>query len=108
MAGATYFEMGPEQLLGVHGLASSAGAPSHLFVRTLQHTGHPHPVLVLINLGLPPLITGGALLRELGARLLPALSVQLCLQIWPAVNDADTIMAMALAGTENPGHIVKC
>ena len=89
MAWATYLEMGPEQLLGVHGLASSAGAPSHLFVRALQHTGHPHPVLVLINLGLTPLITGGALLKELGARLLPALSIRLCLQFWPGVNDAD-------------------
>jgi hypothetical protein len=74
MAGATYFEMGPEQLLGVHGLASSVGAPSHGFIPTPQHTGHPHPVLVLINLGLTPLITSRARLKELGARLLPALS----------------------------------
>jgi len=50
--------MVPEQLLEVRGLASSAGAPSFVFIRTLQHTGHPHPVLVLINLGLRPLITG--------------------------------------------------
>jgi len=35
-----------KQLLGVHGLATQAGAFSHLFIRTSQHTGHPHPVLV--------------------------------------------------------------
>ena len=91
MAGATYFEMGPEQLLGVRGLASSVGAASHVFIRTLQHTGHPHPVLVLINLGLPPLITGGALLKELGARLLPDMSIRLCLQFWPGVNNSDSV-----------------
>jgi hypothetical protein len=31
-AGATYSEMGPEQLLEVRGLASSAGAPSQLLI----------------------------------------------------------------------------
>ena len=35
----------PEQLLGVRGLATTAGAPSQVFIRPLQHTGHPHPVL---------------------------------------------------------------
>jgi RHS repeat-associated protein len=39
------------QLLGVRGLVSSIGAPSRLFIRTFQHTGHPHPVLVPVNLG---------------------------------------------------------
>src|SRR5216110_2760162 len=45
MADATYFDMAPEQLLGVQGLATMAGAPSHIFIRTPQHKGHPHPVL---------------------------------------------------------------
>ena len=41
--------------------------------RTLQHTGHPHPVLVLANLGKSCLITHGFLQSELEARLLPAM-----------------------------------
>src|SRR5438045_8328291 len=40
-----------QQLLGVQGLATKAGASSRLFIRTRQHTGHPHPVFVLVNLG---------------------------------------------------------
>src|SRR5688572_21501193 len=27
---------------------SAAGAPSHVFIRTLQHTGHPDPVLMSV------------------------------------------------------------
>ncbi len=52
---------------------NAAGAPSLVFVRTFQHTGHPHPVLVLVNLGNASLITEGFLPTELETRLLPAL-----------------------------------
>jgi hypothetical protein len=45
-----------------------------LSFRTLQHTGHPHPVLVLDNLRCSALITTEPLLNELEARLLPAMS----------------------------------
>jgi len=38
-------ELAREQLLGVRGLAIKAGAPSRVFIRTPQDTGHPHPVL---------------------------------------------------------------
>jgi hypothetical protein len=41
-----------------------AGASSHIFIRTPQHTGHPHPVLVLVNLGNFSLITEGSLPTE--------------------------------------------
>ena len=39
--------MAPGELLGVHGPAGRAGrdASSHIFIRTFQHTGPPHPVL---------------------------------------------------------------
>jgi hypothetical protein len=45
-----------------------AGTAFHLSLRTLQYTGHPHPVLVLVNLGPPALITAGSLLIKLEAR----------------------------------------
>jgi hypothetical protein len=34
-----------KQLLGVQGSRAMAGASSHIFIRTPQHTGHPQPVL---------------------------------------------------------------
>jgi hypothetical protein len=45
MANATCLIWRRRQLLGVRGLAAKAGAPSHIFIRTPQHKGHPHPVL---------------------------------------------------------------
>jgi hypothetical protein len=45
MANATHFELAPEQLVGVQGLATLAGASSLVPIRTSQHKGHPHPVL---------------------------------------------------------------
>src|SRR5947209_17385050 len=47
----------------------TAGASSHIFIRTPQHTGHPHPVLVLVNLGNSSLITKASLPTKLEARL---------------------------------------
>ena|ERR1051326_5244506 len=45
MADATHLVLAPGRLLGVHGLATKAGASSLVFIRTPQHKGHPHPVL---------------------------------------------------------------
>jgi len=53
-ANASYFrpsKVPGNQLLGVHGLATQAGASSHVFIRTPQHKGHPHPVLSLSTSG---------------------------------------------------------
>jgi hypothetical protein len=46
---APFKKMAPEELLVTSRPATNAGQLS-LTVRTLQHTGHPHPVLVLANL----------------------------------------------------------
>ena len=45
-------------------------APSHVFIRTPQHTGHPHPVLVPVNLRGSLLITKARLPTRLETRLL--------------------------------------
>jgi hypothetical protein len=47
---------------------NEAGAPSHLFIRTPQHKGHPHPVLSRSTQGVPALVTAGSLPTELEAR----------------------------------------
>jgi len=67
-----FLERHRQQLLRVHGLAALAGASSLMYSSERPNTsafakatagraGRPHPVLVLVNLGLVPLVTGEAL-----------------------------------------------
>jgi hypothetical protein len=45
MADATYSHLALEAASWSSRPCTQAGAPSHVFIRTPQHTGHPHPVL---------------------------------------------------------------
>src|SRR5580765_4238861 len=75
MAWATYFEMDPEQLLGVRGLATGqVRLLLYSSERSSRRATHIHCSSSPTS-ELSPLFTSGALLRELGARLLPAMSV---------------------------------